>query len=226
MLTVSVAGADLFGEDGQSRAEDLDVTRAGVDLQQEQRMALRAALESGGADSQPEPAGLYPLKGEDMILHSKELGRLEVDDGSVLYCNNGLVGFEEHKRFYLAEVPEYDPFLWMMSVAEPEVGFAVADPRLFFPGHYEVNLGECDRDALDLQPGDTISVFLIVSITDGGRQITANLKGPVVLNTRNRICRQVVIYNPAYSMRQPLLGPSVERIPLAEIACERVAARG
>jgi flagellar assembly factor FliW len=161
-----------------------------------------------------------------MILHSKTLGRLEVDNGSLLYCTDGLVGFEEHKKYFLAEVPEYGPFLWMMSVEEPDLGFAVADPQLFFPGHYEVNLGECDRDALDLQPGDTISIFLIVSIMDGGRRITANLKGPVVLNTRNRICRQVVIYNPAYSMRQPLLVPSEERIPLAENARGRVAARG
>lgn len=161
-----------------------------------------------------------------MILHSKTLGTLEVDDGSLLYCSDGLVGFEEHKKYYLAEVPDYGPFLWMMSVEEPDLGFAVADPQLFFPGHYEVVLGEAEREALDLQPGDDISIFVIISIMDGGRRITANLKGPVVLNTRNRICRQVVIYNPAYSMRQPLLVPSEERISYAESTRGRVAARG
>jgi flagellar assembly factor FliW len=161
-----------------------------------------------------------------MILHSKMLGRLKVDDGSLLYCADGLVGFEEYQKFYLAEVPEYGPFLWMMSAEEPDLGFAVADPQLFFPGRYEVSLGDAERDALDLQPGDTISIFVIISIMDGGRRITANLKGPVILNTRNRMCRQVVIYNPAYSMRQPLLVPGEERTPLAESARGRVAARG
>jgi hypothetical protein len=39
LLTVNVAGADLFEEDGRSQAEELDVTRAAADLQQEQ-MAL------------------------------------------------------------------------------------------------------------------------------------------------------------------------------------------
>jgi flagellar assembly factor FliW len=160
-----------------------------------------------------------------MILHSKTLGRLEVDDGSLLYCADGLVGFEEYQRFYFAEVPEYRPFLWLMSAEEPDLGFAVADPQLFFPGRYEVSLGDGERDGLDLQPGDTISIFVIVSISDSGRRITANLKGPVILNTRNRMCRQVVIYNPAYSMRQPLLVPGEERIPFAESARGRVAAR-
>lgn len=158
------------------------------------------------------------------MLHSKMLGRLEVDEASLLYCAGGLVGFEEYKKYYLAEVPEYGPFLWMMSAEEPDLGFAVADPQLFFPGHYEVILGECEREALDLRPGDSISIFVIVSILDGGRLITANLKGPVVLNTRNRICRQVVIYNPAYPMRQPLLAPPVERTPFAASARGRAAA--
>jgi flagellar assembly factor FliW len=162
----------------------------------------------------------------NMILQSKTMGRIEVDDGSLLYCADGLVGFEENKKYYLAEVNEYGPFLWLMSADEPDLGFAVADPQLFFPGHYEVNLGEADRDAIDLQPGDTVSIFVIVSIMEGGRRITANLKGPVVLNTRNRMCRQVVIYNPAYSVRQPLLGPSEDRVTVAEGARARVAARG
>jgi flagellar assembly factor FliW len=166
------------------------------------------------------------MKGKKMILQSKTMGRLEVDDASLLYCAGGLVGFEEYKRYYLAEVPEYGPFLWLMSADEPDLGFAVADPQLFYPGEYEVNLGEADRDALDLQPGDTISVFVIISVLDGGRRISANLKGPVVLNTRNRMCRQVVIYNPAYSVRQSLLTPGEERIPLVECARGRVAARG
>jgi flagellar assembly factor FliW len=161
-----------------------------------------------------------------MILHSKIMGSLEVEDASLLFCAGGLVGFEEYKKYYLADVPGYGPFLWLMSAEEPDLGFAVADPQLFYPGRYEVNLGECERDALDLHPGDTISVFVIVSIMDGGRVITANLKGPVVLNTRNRICRQVVIYNPAYPMRQPMLVPGQERIPLAVSARGRVAARG
>jgi hypothetical protein len=46
LLTVDIAGADLFGKDGQSQAADLGVIRAAVDLQQEQ-MALQAVLKSG-----------------------------------------------------------------------------------------------------------------------------------------------------------------------------------
>lgn len=159
-----------------------------------------------------------------MILRSKTIGRIEVAEDSILYCGDGLVGFEDLKRFILAEPDEFQPFFWLLSVDEPEIGFAIADPQLFFADRYEVPLGDADKDALDLQPGDTVSIFVIVSIAEGGQRITANLKGPMVLNTRNRMCRQVVIYNPAYSVRQPLLDQEVYRPTIHAVARDRAAA--
>ncbi len=159
-----------------------------------------------------------------MILRSRTIGQIEVAEDSVLFCTEGLVGFEDLKRFILAEPEEFLPFYWLISVDEPEIGFAIADPQLFFAERYEVPLGDSDKDALDLQPGDTVSIFVIVSITEGGSRITANLKGPMVLNTRNRMCRQVVIYNPAYSVRQPLLDQEVARPTIHAVARDRAAA--
>jgi flagellar assembly factor FliW len=140
-----------------------------------------------------------------MILRSRSLGEFEVQEDSILYFPDGLLGFEELKRYILVEVEEFRPFFWLLSVEEPEIGFAISDPQLFHRIHYEVPLSEADRDVLDLQGGDTISVFVIVSILEGGRRICANLKGPVVLNTRNRLGKQVVIYSPSYSVRQGIL---------------------
>jgi flagellar assembly factor FliW len=140
-----------------------------------------------------------------MILRSRTLGEFEVQEDSILYFPDGLLGFEELKRYILVEVEEFRPFFWLLAVEEPEIGFAISDPQLFHRTHYEVPLSEADRDVLDLQGGDTISVFVIVSIQEGGRRISANLKGPVVLNTRNRLGKQVVIYSPSYSVRQGIL---------------------
>jgi flagellar assembly factor FliW len=152
-----------------------------------------------------------------MILRSRILGEVPVDEKSVLYLPDGLLGFEDLKRYILAEVEEFVPFLWLISVDEPDIGFGIADPQLFYPSRYEVSLSEADKDVLDLQPGDTISIFVIVSMAEGGRRITANLKGPVVLNTRNRLGKQVVVYSPSYSVRQGLL-VSEQPVPVAEMA--------
>jgi flagellar assembly factor FliW len=153
-----------------------------------------------------------------MILRSNTIGEIEVADDSVLFFPDGLVGFAELNHYILAEVEEFHPFLWLLSVDEPDIGFAIADPQLFYSGRYEVTLSEADKDVLDLQSGDTVSVFVVVSIADAGKRITANLKGPVVLNTRNRLCKQLVVYSPSYSIRQNMLSLEQEGVPVAEIA--------
>jgi flagellar assembly factor FliW len=163
-----------------------------------------------------------------MILRSRFFEQIEVDEKSVLYLPDGLLGFEDLKHYILAEVEEFRPFLWLVSVDDPEIGFAISDPQLFFGRPYEVGLSDADKDVLELQTGDEISVFVIVSIWDGGRKITADLKGPVVLNTRNRLTKQVVIYNPAYSVRQPLLTVQEggAREAALSTARDRMAAQG
>jgi flagellar assembly factor FliW len=162
-----------------------------------------------------------------MFLSSKALGKMEVEESAILYLPDGLLGFEDLKRYILVEVEEFVPFLWLISVEQPEVGFAIADPKLFYAPPYEVTLSESDKDCLDIQAGDPVSIFVIVSITDGGRRITANLKGPVVLNTRNRLGKQVVVYSATYSVRQGLLTAEEERVPVAGIASRgRAVAQG
>jgi flagellar assembly factor FliW len=153
-----------------------------------------------------------------MFLSSKALGGMEIDESAILYLPDGLLGFEDLKRYVLVEVDEFLPFLWLVSVEQPEVGFAIADPQLFYGPPYEVGLSDSDKDCLDFQTGDQVSIFVIVSITDGGRKITANLKGPVVLDTRNRLGKQVVVYSPSYSVRQGLLTVEEDRVPVAGIA--------
>lgn len=150
-----------------------------------------------------------------MIIRSSSLGEIEVNDDSMLYLPDGLLGFEELKQFAFVNVDPFRPFLWLLAADEPELGFAVADPELFFPGVYEVSLSESDKDVLDWQAGDPLAVFVLISIPEGGRRITANLKGPVVLNTRNRLAKQVVVYNPAFSVRQPLIQPSARSMTIA-----------
>ncbi|MFN8548460.1 MAG: flagellar assembly protein FliW [Candidatus Eisenbacteria bacterium] len=143
-----------------------------------------------------------------MILRSKSLGEIEVRDEAGIYLPDGLLGFEELRQYVFLEPEEFRPFLWLVSTEEPEIGFAVADPQLFWPGLYEVPLSDSDKDILDWQAGDQLGVFVVVSVAEGGRKITANLKGPVVINSRNRLAKQVVVYNPAFSVRQPLIQPS------------------
>jgi len=162
-----------------------------------------------------------------MVLRTRNLGEIQVNEDAIICVPDGILGFEDLKHYIFVEVEEFYPFMWLLSVEDPEIGFAVSDPHYFFGAPYEVMLSDVDRSVLDLRTGDDISVFVIVSIADGARRITANLKGPIVLNTRNRLAKQVVVYSPSYSVRQSPLTLLPEHLPAAAmIEGSRAAARG
>ena len=162
-----------------------------------------------------------------MILRSKYFPDLEVDERSLVYFPDGLLGFEGLRQYAAAELAEFRPFLWLVATDAPDLGFAVSDPALFYGSGYSLNLSDADKETLDLQTGDELMVFVIVSLGEGGRRITANLKGPVVLNRRNRMAKQVVIYNPAYSVHHPLLSVTEGGRPEPRVVeAGRLSARG
>jgi len=146
-----------------------------------------------------------------MRIETREWGSLEIAESAIVTFPEGLLGFEELHRFVFLDEQDFRPFVWFLSVDDPQVGFAVAEPHYFAPSAYDLALSAADEEQLRLEDGDSIAIFVVVS-ADGHREITGNLKGPVVLNTRTRLAKQLVVYGSAYAVRQPLLSRRV--VPL------------
>lgn len=131
-------------------------------------------------------------------------GRPEAPLGAEIYLPDGLLGFEELKRYVIVEEDPTHPFRWLVSQDVPEIMFVIVDPVLVYGTDYVVPLAESDRDVLDLAEEDGTQTWVLVAPIEGPERFAANLKGPVVLNTRNRVAKQVVVYNPAYAFRHPI----------------------
>jgi len=134
-------------------------------------------------------------------------GTVEVPEGEIIRLPAGLVGFEEYQRFVLVETDDLEPLVWLVSTEESELAFPMADPS-YFTKAYDVPLTEEDREALCLEATDQVAVYVVVTLPDEVRPLTANLRGPVVLNLSARIGRQIVLASDAYSDRQRALADS------------------
>lgn len=139
-----------------------------------------------------------------MQISTRQFGTLEFGEEAVFTFAKEILGFPQYRRFILMEEPDQLPLRWLQSVEEPELAFAVVDPRLFFPD-YEVPLAADDRRVLDLAPGEKILSLAIVTIPSDPRLMTANLQGPILIASRSRKGIQVVLYDSPYSCRQRLL---------------------
>jgi flagellar assembly factor FliW len=139
-----------------------------------------------------------------MKIRSRQLGEIEVDAGSIVELPEGLVGYQDQNRFFLVEREEYRPFFWLISSDNSEFCFAVVDPEPFVHEPYAVVLNEADRGDLDLNEGDPVQVLVIASPGERPGQITLNLKGPLLLNPRNRVMRQLLVYSNKLPLRLPV----------------------
>lgn len=158
-----------------------------------------------------------------MIVNTLHFGEIEVPDGQLIEFPHGMPGFEQHRRFALIESPS-NPFAYLQNVDDPYVGFLVTDPFTFFP-NYEFDLDEEWREQLRItDPGD-VMVRVTVKLGDGLSQATANLLGPIVINMRERLGQQVVLYPSAYTTREPLLQGTHESGGLAASGEEERHAR-
>jgi flagellar assembly factor FliW len=115
----------------------------------------------------------------------------------------GLLGFEGVKNYVLLTNPDEAPFMWFQMLEEAKRSFLVVVPSLVVPD-YHPNLGDGDVEFLELSsPGDA---FLISIVTlRPHSQATVNLKGPIVINRRTLVGKQVIPNNAAgYALKHPL----------------------
>lgn len=128
-----------------------------------------------------------------MKFASTRFGTLEVDDRTILTFPTGILGFPDQTKYVILDHDTEAPFKWLHSVERADLGFVIIDPALFKPD-YRVQPG---RDALaEIQAADDqdliVAVLLTIPSHDPGR-ITANLRGPLIMNPHSRLCKQVVL---------------------------------
>ncbi len=118
--------------------------------------------------------------------------RIPVSDDNLFSFPDGVPAFEEYKQFVLYCNTDMQPFFFMKSIGvSPEISFVCIDPFLVCPD-YQVRVGASDLNALGLKRGEDAFVFSFVTVHDDPCNITANLQGPVVLNTKNSTGRQII----------------------------------
>jgi flagellar assembly factor FliW len=99
-------------------------------------------------------------------------------------------GFPAHREFVLVRLHEDGLLYAFTSVEDPELRFLVAPPEPFFPD-YAPEIDESVFAALNTKDPDRL--LLMVVITAGVNETTANLLAPIVLDRDSMRAQQVVL---------------------------------
>ncbi|MDR0673763.1 MAG: flagellar assembly protein FliW [Zoogloeaceae bacterium] len=120
-------------------------------------------------------------------------GRVEVNPEQVIEFPRGLVSFEGNKRFMLIHETNVSPqpvSFTLQSLDSPHVAFQIIEPAaLGFT--YELELDDAETALLELANAADVSdvvVLMILFKQESGANIGvgANLRAPLVINTRTR----------------------------------------
>lgn len=120
----------------------------------------------------------------------------------------GLLGFENFKHFELAD-SEFKPFMWLQSEDDKSLAFLVVDPFIFF-NDYELDVDNNSLSQIGLLSPTDVVVLTIITIPKDGKNLTANLEGPLVINKNTNQGMQVVLSDPKWTTKHILSADSVK----------------
>lgn len=119
----------------------------------------------------------------------------------------GIIGFRDYTRAEILYQPDHLPFLWLkLSNGADSVHFIVIEPAGLIPD-YTPEVFDDDAAQLELRDSSEAMVLNIVTL-EQQRPLEAkvNLIGPIIVNRRTKIGRQLVISNYSrYSAHHPLV---------------------
>ena len=134
-----------------------------------------------------------------MIILTKSMEKKDISEDKILTIPEGLFGFEDYKKFALID-SDYEPFIWLQSVDEPNLAFLIVDPFLI-SSEYETDIDDEALKKIGIEKPEDIIIMTIVTVPNDGSAITANFQGPLVINKVNRQCMQVIINDNRWSTK-------------------------
>jgi len=139
------------------------------------------------------------------VFPTARFGDVTVAANTLLQFPRGIVGLPDARRFVLLhDEGSPAPVSWLQSLDDPALAFLVCDPTAFFPD-YEIELTPAERALLALEDVRDALVRVILAVPEDPAEITANLRGPIVIHSETRTGVQLVLDGAEHSAREPLL---------------------
>lgn len=125
---------------------------------------------------------------------------------SKITFKDGIPGLEEYKSYQIEiNGDEENPFYILQSLEEPELSFVIMDPFIVEP-NYDFELTDSTVEKLEINDVKDISVYTMVTIPENDyKNMTTNLLGPIIINTKNKLAKQIVLSETNYKTKHKII---------------------
>ena len=135
-----------------------------------------------------------------MKIKTTRFGELEVDKKDIIEFTEGLLGFENLKKFFIVDPGDQTLILWLQSTDDAATAFPIIEPKIFQPS-YMVKLLPVELNSLSLENLQNASVYTVLTIPQNVTEMSANLKAPIIINNKTKMARQIVLQDSKLEVR-------------------------
>ena len=141
-----------------------------------------------------------------MTIETKVFGEVTIDDNKIIHFENGIIGFPDLTDFaliYDEEKGNDAGIRWLQSLQEPAFAMPVMDPLLVLSSYNPVVDDEVLKPLGELDP-DEILVLVTVTVPKDLKKMSVNLRGPLVINVKERKAVQIILEGEEYRVKFPI----------------------
>ncbi len=138
-----------------------------------------------------------------MRVQTKFFGEVELDDNKVIEFPNGIIGFEDFKKFAIIYDIEDDrdtKISWLQSLEEPTLALPVVDP-LAVTTEYAPMIEDELLKPLGNPADEDLLFLLVMTVPSDMTKVTVNMKAPVIISTEERKGVQLIVDNADYPVK-------------------------
>ena len=136
-----------------------------------------------------------------MKLHARSFGEIEINEEDILTFPDGIPGFEDSKRYIIINNPdEENPFDWLQSVDNGDLAFVIINP-FFVKPDYDIVIPESALEKLKIKDESDVALYSIVVVPEKLENMTVNLAGPIIINVREKLGKQIILDDNRYTTK-------------------------
>ena len=138
-----------------------------------------------------------------MEIITKHHGVKTYNDEDVIVFKKGLPGFKELKNFIIFPLESNETFSILHSVEDVEVGLVLVSPFTILE-EYEFKIPDSFIKALLIAKEEDVLVLTTVTLNSNVKEMTTNLKAPMIINIKEKLGEQLILDNDKYKIKEPL----------------------
>lgn len=142
-----------------------------------------------------------------MQIDTRHFGKVDIEENKIILFPQGLPGFDNMKKFIILNEEDEELFSWLQSIDDPSIAFALIDVLKIMP-EYDPLVSLEELKIIDVLDSDkdleNIVSYNIVVIPKDIKEMSVNLKAPVIINTKTYKGKQALASNDNYEIRHKI----------------------